>query len=598
MKFLITIISRNELLWGGFEIANELPSVQDILSFSEDSLVRSRFIKLIEFGIIPRSEVLSPVISSNSDSDGTDHELNNNDSINDSDNNILNRGPSYEYDTGFGIVKSDLLYSLELDLPFSDIKKAEKILPLQILDQLPFDLPDVHSLIFLPDNNNNNSLTDSLHRYFYHSIATYDLEKIIEETGNAGLKVVSLIPLSFTSSALLKRFARYHSEIGHAGSGEECCITLFDLTEEHTHLLAATGNISTDSFIMSHAKEIILGPKPAVNFHIELWNNQLEAQLSLLINKNDREKNLDTRSFNDNTNSFSKFIYIHCNSLNIINSSKANTSNDSTIKDFSELLFHHDNIEKTMSALNSKTILADQFFDFEIEDYINASLTSRLNLLLSTAFCLSFDFDNSIIQTPKLDRMLSKNIFPNLRHGKFRYRASLAEIKSSLFNEIVPFSLLSFFALLSFIFAIMIPFKDRSLALEKIETVAKDVLPNRFIPKGQELSAIESRIIELEGQLGDLGSLQSLSPSEWLARLSVVITRDIDLELESISITTAGLTFRAIVPDYPTSGRISTLLNKMKDSEPGRFCDIQLKTEDVAIGTTKKSILVEIKLCT
>jgi len=554
MRFLLSYIYKSKILWGGFEITDSY-DVENIAekilssgSFENKSGspwesnkilnkpfgdIPNKIISLLEWGTIPRANSTNKFEKGPSSIDGDE-------GIHDIEFDTPITLPQYEYDSGVGVLHSQLVHSLEIDLPFSDLKKAEKVIPLQIQDRLPFELPQLHSTLLQSTKNIGREF-----RFFYNGINVDNLKALLSELSSYDLKVCSLTPHIFLAHALA------HELVNSLNKDLEHSIDSLTFLIEHPHELIIM-KLEGDSII--HARDIKFSPDKEYSIQ------QLEAQLSLCFPKDATDKNETTPERR---------------------------------RDFLVSLKSENSLVSNLSIpLPSYSVSFNSFFSLPE----NAKTIPQE--LLNAGFLLAFDFISEKEKSQSKDLHLSKKYFPNLRSGQYRYRAPLTEIKNSLKNETVPFLLLFVFAILTIVLSILTPLKRNNFDREIIEKIAKEALPpNSPIGSGNERALLESRIIELEDQLGDMSSVKSLSPVDWLYRLSEILSKDLPLEIDSISINTKGLTFRGSVPDYPTSGRISTILEELKAKEPERFCQVELKTDDAALGISKKQVRGEIKLC-
>lgn len=557
MRFLLSYIYKSKILWGGFEITEEydedsiidkvlssgsfenrtgIPWTTFVSQYKPSQNTPNKIIRLLEWGTIPRPDSTTAIekLSTSEENNEDDNKL---------EVETILTLPQNDYDTGIGVLHSELVHSLEIDLPFPDLKKAEKVIPLQIQDRLPFDLPQLHSTLLQSTKNIGKE-----YRFFYNSINSDNLKELLSELSSYDLKVCSLTPHIFLahalSSEILKSFNLDSSDPNHS-------IDSLTFLIEHSHELII---MKLEGNSITHAREIRFSPDK------EYSVQQLEAQLSLCFPKVADVKH-------ESSTNRKKDLLVTVKSENSI------------ISDLS-------------IPLPSYNISFNPFISLPKD---SATIPSEL---LNAGFLLSFDMMKEKEKSQPKDFQLSKKYFPNLRSGQFRYRAPLTEIKNSLKNETVPFLLLFVFILLTVILSVLTPLKRNNYDREIIQKIAREALPpNSPVSYGNERALLESRIIELEDQLGDMSGVKSLSPVDWLYRLSEIFSKELPLEIDSISINTKGLTFRGTVPDYPTSGRISTILEELKAKDPERFCLVELKTDDAAIGVSKKQVRGEIKLC-
>lgn len=184
----------------------------------------------------------------------------------------------------------------------------------------------------------------------------------------------------------------------------------------------------------------------------------------------------------------------------------------------------------------------------------------------------------------------------NIRDGEFRYRAPFSDFKESLFAEIVPFSLTVIFLLFFVILGFLTPNKEISLLDKKAKELLSIEAPELASNIGKPLDILANEIVNLEGQIGGLTTMRSLSPFDWLYKLSIGLKADISLSLETLSITSTGITFRGTVPDYPTSGRLDGMMKSMLKENQGLICKAEANSEQGS-STQKVSITGVIELC-
>jgi hypothetical protein len=530
MKFIVSYIDTSTVYWAGLEFDENLVLADKIEDIQREIIQN---LNVVESGQIRRIKPEN-YVSNESTSDGPSGDEYHEKDLSGEDH-PEDTIPSFTYDTGFGFLESDLTTDIEIELPFSDKKKAEKILPLQIQDRLPFDLSDSHSVVFPGAQYQTNA-----HTYFYTSIEKRELNDIILSCKNNGIKLCSLHPQIHAANAVFSTLALPDENI--------VPVVIFE------------GN---DSLIISSSKngKILHARNIKLAKNTDILPVQITAQLAITF-----RFLLDKYSVSDS--SILKILLL-----------------DYT-KDDSSIDFNQTSHEFKISNFRIPMILPEN--DNSI----------KMNPLLSTlAIYSSFGICNRDKGNSVNDLKLSLNIYPNIRSGEFRYRAPLTEIKNSFYNELVPFGLLLFFGLLSVILTYFFsPLKQQSLDQKTISAVTYEALKSA-VPPGKELVALEDRVYQIESELGDMSALRSLSSIEWIHLVSKTIPANIPLEIDSLSITTKGISFRGTVPDYPTSGRVSSLLESLKSSDPEKFCSVELKTEDVAIGVNSKQIRAEVTLC-
>jgi hypothetical protein len=538
MKFIVSYITEDEIIWRGFEsvVHDQGAGISENLPDSLRSGIR-----VIEAGKIKRNA--SDVRERSDTSESTDEpspehssDQNRTDERVEHESRVSDKVPEFTYDTGTGFLAACLTSDIELDLPFSDKKKAEKVIPLQIQDRLPYDLENCHSVIHQPVVAADATTS----KYFYSAIKREDLHDIISACDRASVKICSLHPEIYAGAGVFN----------DAASNTESRYKILIIEKSDSIIFNAS---KAGSLI--HARNI------RISDNKEIAKLQLNAQLGVSI------QYLHDQSESEDSTPGNEIVLFHI-----------------PCKDFTiSLDLKNSEFPLTEIPLIPSEIITNA--DQAEPDLLHLGVCAYIGLLLKDP------------ATSITDYQLSKKIYPNLRSGEFRYRAPLTEIKNSLIHELVPFTLLTFFTLLSLVLMVLSPLKQERLNQEKIHSMAKEALQNPFLAPGKELIELEERVYTLENELGDLSSLQSLSSIEWLYLFSDLIPSSIPLEIDTLSITTKGVSFRGTIPDYPTSGRISSLLDSLKAKHPEKFCTVDLKTEDLAIGVSSKQIRVEIALC-
>lgn len=551
MNLLISYIDESAIFWAGIKFdetnlflnstSNKSNDINKILS----DLLHGK-LEILESGLIRRNIAKSSEQSTSSSdttetsndnaSIATDSETTNNETyynrLNDENKVRLS------YDTGVSFISSELTTDLEIELPFSDKKKAAKVIPFQIQDKLPYDLPESHSAIHLSSWSNEKN-----NKYFYTSISKEEISKILKLANDHNILICSMHPEIYVGNVFFS--------------------SLFNTIPNKSMFILE----KNESLLSSYALDCkFLGSRDIkVTSDKNISNLQVNAQLGISY-----QELLSTDINQDN----------NINTINIYNLKSSNKKFD---------LYQNFNSPE----FNYIQINYDDYFN-HTKNNLNIDIPSYFKVFIISSIIdiVSRDKESSIT-----NYQLSKNNFLNIRTAEYRYKAPYTELKNSFFNEIVPFSLLAFFGILGVLLSeLFIPIKEINLNKEKLNLLASQALSSN-VPYGSELVYLEEKVYELENQLGDLSITQSLLAVEWLNILSKNISSQIPLEIDSISISTKGLSFRGTVPDYPSSGRVSSALESLKSSEPQKFCDTQLKTEDVAIGVSSKQIRGEINLC-
>lgn len=552
MKFIVSYIEREQVTWAGFEAQED--QVLSRAQLQEEK--SSGKLTLLEWGVVPRTKgdevVESNVVASN-DEDIEDELAESESSEESQIQNYEQKKPEQYYDTGIGFLSSELTSDTEVDLPFSDRKKAEKIIPLQIQDKLPFDIENVHSSIYQSDIQLSTG-----YKYFYSALPIQELREIIDLHKTNGIKNCSLHPEVFAATSL-HPFLKELLQSSEDSSNK---------TPESFHSQMIL-SLKMNSFLLNAIREKSLIHTRAIKISTDeqYRNKQLEAQLGISY-----QYIVETSSSSSqNSSGITTFII---------------SKPESLLDSFGDVFSEKTNI----SILDPEDFIA--FNESALADVVNGSVFI-LTLALSAYHAIRLRDEG----TPVADLILSRKIYPNFRTGDYKYRAPLTEIKKSFFNELVPFSLLVFFAGLAMLLAVLIPLRQHDLNQKKINELARNALGISVIKEGRELTLLEERIYELETDLGDLSTIQTLSSVEWLKIISTLIPADANLDVDSISISTSGLSLRGTVPDYPSAGRVSSYFESLKSKDPLRFCAVDFKTEDVSIGVSSKQIRVGVSLC-
>ena len=187
--------------------------------------------------------------------------------------------------------------------------------------------------------------------------------------------------------------------------------------------------------------------------------------------------------------------------------------------------------------------------------------------------------------------------FIDFRKNKFAYKAAWRNLWIALQNELVYIVLAivcSITALFSYLY---LGQQSLSEVNKKIEELIKSAAPDESVPYKGEISFMENRIGEIESQLRDMGSLSTLSPLDSIKELFSAISSDVHLELESLSIGHERIDFRGSVPDNPSWGKLSELIQKAgEDKGTKKFCTVNI-TPMGKTPTSRVKISAEIKLC-
>ena len=180
----------------------------------------------------------------------------------------------------------------------------------------------------------------------------------------------------------------------------------------------------------------------------------------------------------------------------------------------------------------------------------------------------------------------------NFRSGKFGLNKLTTEIIEIFKKEVFWFG--------SFIFAVVFYFFISNYSIthqynslnKQIQNFLSENVSDAVILPGAEIQNLQSEIENLESKLKDMGSLNLLSPTESLLKLSTIIPNSIKLNISSLSIGQKGINFTGSVKDTPTAGKLESILK----SEESLFCDVNVQSRDKS--AEKLNIVVDIKFCT
>ena len=90
-----------------------------------------------------------------------------------------------------------------------------------------------------------------------------------------------------------------------------------------------------------------------------------------------------------------------------------------------------------------------------------------------------------------------------------------------------------------------------------------------------------------------MGSLASLSPLEALGLLSETIPKSIDIKTDSFSFSGSKILFRGSVPDNPSVGKLSGVLENRSD----KICSVVVDPKGKIPGSNRIKYNAEITLC-
>jgi len=265
--------------------------------------------------------------------------------------------------------------------------------------------------------------------------------------------------------------------------------------------------------------------------------------------------------------------------------------------DNSGILLDDSNEGITALVYNEKTPIFIQEFSFN--DRVDAERQVRtLQLKMEAEQHLSCpniqalshnDSDNAYF-TYLVNIIEKKTTAFNIKASFLGGRGRLVEVVSILRDELFYFILLVVFIsvyLASTFYASIIKVdKIQDTITERVQVI----LPDEVIAKGSELSFIEDRVKELEKRQKEVGGLSFFSPLTVLKELSEVLTKEVDVTIESLSVGHARLSFTGTALNFPTVGKITTLLEKHKE-----FCEVKIDPKGDSQDRVK--FQAEIKLC-
>jgi hypothetical protein len=180
----------------------------------------------------------------------------------------------------------------------------------------------------------------------------------------------------------------------------------------------------------------------------------------------------------------------------------------------------------------------------------------------------------------------------NFRKGAFRYRGSLksymepfVEDKSyvgTLLGAFIAWICVTLYAGAS----------EMAVLNKKAHDIIADAFPGEFVATGSELLFVDGRLQSLESTMNGLGNISSLSPLEALRELSEVVTPGIDVTIDSLSTTQAGVQFGGSVQGMGSVGKLFGALEKRE-----KFCDIKVDPRGNLPGGDRVRIVGEFKYC-
>lgn len=181
----------------------------------------------------------------------------------------------------------------------------------------------------------------------------------------------------------------------------------------------------------------------------------------------------------------------------------------------------------------------------------------------------------------------------NFRVGPFAYKPMWKNFVSAAKEE-MPYFIAAFVVCTLYVISLIVS-GERHLSQVESAIEQRLVKTNlEGLAYGLEASTVESKILELEEQLLDVGSLSSLSPLEGLKVLSTTFDKSIDVHIDAINIRPASISFRGTVPDLTSVGRLSTALEKY----PDKFCKVVVDPKGKDQVQNRFRYSADIELCT
>ncbi len=179
----------------------------------------------------------------------------------------------------------------------------------------------------------------------------------------------------------------------------------------------------------------------------------------------------------------------------------------------------------------------------------------------------------------------------NFRQGEFAYKPTLGNVLVAAkqhFWSITGAFLMGIIFLLSQIF---VEDSQHKNVASKLNQIATGAVPGEFVPKGGEISFLEEKVLELEDQLRDIGSLSALSPLNSLKELSEFIPESLGTEIETMVIGNSSIVINGSLASIPDLGRLDSILKKNSN----KFCSVDVINRGQQGNRIK--FRSEIKLC-
>jgi hypothetical protein len=181
----------------------------------------------------------------------------------------------------------------------------------------------------------------------------------------------------------------------------------------------------------------------------------------------------------------------------------------------------------------------------------------------------------------------------DFRKGPFAYKHALKTLWLAIEPEIFCIAAVVFWVFAWFFSTIYNANQTLDAVENEIQTLLRSKISGETLPRGAEVSSLETKVTELEEQLRGMGSLASLSPLDSLKLLSDVIKENIDIDIDSLSIAQSRLIFRGTILDTPTLGRLDGTLEKI--GEP--FCSTKVDPKGRDARSSRVKFAAEIELC-
>ncbi len=442
------------------------------------------------------------------------------------------------------VIDSDELIQLPIELPISDSKKAESAIRLELEDLLPYELDfDKFHLSSNDLEKNSSNITSTI--FLVTLIEQEKIELFIKILGSLGIN--SQI-ISNDLATLYTLALNIHDSI--------------NIEKDSTLALINHADSEVSIFSSSIAKNI-------------------EIRRFSLAENNDFKKS-------QITNQLSHFLSLDIDHYVTISTNK--------LTEFSNI-FSEENKNITKLIQNSNHINLSSL----IEDIENSIVSTNIfNKLVLASISVLLEIDRLGL-TPETGLTSNKKIrLWNIRSGKYKYKEPFSDFRESITGELVPIVLFVLCFILFSLSSFILPSKKINVSEQEAAVLTFSYAPE-ISTKGKSISSIttevDNEITNIEAQIGSLTSVRSLSSVDWLYRYSKVIDKNLDFALESFSISTDGLTFRGTAKDYPTSGKLDTLVKKFVEDDPKTFCSASVSSDQGSSVGGKLSVIGEVTLC-